>query len=387
MDFDDHIRGALDDLEQRGLLRTPRVVHGPHGPEIELDGRTVLSLCSNDYLGLAVHPAIQAAASAALDQVGFGAGASRQISGTSELHRTLERELASFVGLPAALLFATGYAANVGALQALLGRADALFSDSLNHASLIDGARLSRARVFVYRHRDLEHLAALLAEHRASHGNALIASESVFSMEGALADLPALRALADRHRCGLLVDEAHALGVLGPNGRGLCARQNVPVEVLVGTLGKAFGCAGAFVAGAHDTVRLIENRARSYVFSTAPPPVQAAAALAAVPLVLGADERRARVLAHAARLRSGLRELGYRVASGETPIVPILVGPADRTMALSAALLERGIFVHGIRPPTVPPDTCRLRVTAMATHSDEQIELALAAFASSQNLI
>lgn len=387
MDFDEHIRRALADLEERALLRNPRIVHGAHAAELELDGRSVLCLCSNDYLGLAADPRIAEAASAAMHQHGFGAGASRHISGTSVLHTQLELALASFVQLPAALLFATGYAANVGALQAVVGSGDAVFSDALNHASLIDGARLSRARVFVYGHRDLDHLAALLEQHRAAHAHAVVVSESVFSMEGSLADLRGLRALADRHRCGLLIDEAHALGVLGPQGRGLCARDGVRADLLVGTLGKAFGSAGAFVAGSRDAVRLIQNRARSFVFSTAPPPAQAAAAHAALELVLTADDRRERVLAHAARLRAGLHELGYRVAPGETPIVPVLIGPAAATMTLSSALLERGVFVHGIRPPTVPAETSRLRVTATALHTEAQIALALDAFAACKNLI
>ena len=281
MHFNDFVSEALAQLEERGLLRAPRVIDGPHGPEAVIQGRRVIALCSNDYLGLASDPRISAAAAQSLPLAGFGAGASRHISGSNRLHTELKRKLADFAQLPAALYFATGYAANVGVIQALVGRGDVVFSDSLNHASLIDGMRLSRADVVVYRHLDLEHLAALLAEHRPRHGRALVATESVFSMEGDLAELPKLRALSDRYDCGLLVDEAHALGVLGPQGRGLCARDGVRPDVLVGTLGKAFGCSGAFAAGRAETLRLIENRARSYIFSTAPPPSLAAAASAA----------------------------------------------------------------------------------------------------------
>jgi 8-amino-7-oxononanoate synthase len=387
VDFDLHIRRMLADLEASALLRTPRTVTGAQGPELTVDGRRVLGLCSNNYLGLAAHPRIAEAASDALREQGFGSAASRHISGTSVLHTQLEQRLARFLALPSALLFSSGYAANIGAIQALAGPDDVIFSDRLNHASLIDGARLSRARIVVYRHLDFDHLDALLAEHRARHASALVLTESVFSMEGDLANLCGLRALCDRYGCGLVVDEAHALGVLGPQGHGLCARDGVRADVLIGTLGKAFGCTGAFVAGAPDTVRLVENRARSYVFSTAPPASQAAAALAAVELVEAADDRRARVLVHADRLRAGLRALGYRTLPGATPIVPILIGPPEVTMALSAALLEHGVFVHGIRPPTVPADTSRLRVTAIATHTEAHVERALRAFAACRSLI
>jgi 8-amino-7-oxononanoate synthase len=385
--FDSHIQRGLHELEAAGLLRSPRTVHGPHAAELIIDGRSVIGLCSNDYLGLAGHPELSRAAAAALTPFGFGAGASRHISGTSALHVQLEQRLARFVGHPAALLFATGYAANVGVIPAIAGRGDVVFSDSLNHASLIDGARLSRAQVVVYRHLDLDHLEQLLAAHRSHHANALVLTESVFSMEGDCADLTRLRALCDQYDCGLLVDEAHALGVVGPEGRGLCARQSVRADVLVGTLGKAFGCAGAFVAGAPDTVRLVQNRARSFIFSTAPPPALAAAALAATELVEAANDRRTRVLHSADRLRRGLAALGYRVQPGVTPILPVLIGATSATMELSAALLERGIFVHGIRPPTVPPDTCRLRVTATAAHTDAQLDRAIEAFAACRNLL
>jgi 8-amino-7-oxononanoate synthase len=279
------------------------------------------------------------------------------------------------------LLFGSGYAANVGTIQALLGPGDAIFSDALNHASLIDGCRLSRARVHIYRHADPEHLSAMLRAHRPQARAALVVSESLFSMDGDVPPLRDIAALARSHEAGLLVDEAHALGVLGPEGRGLCTAEDVDADLRVGTLGKAFGLSGAFIAGDPEVLHLIQNRARSFVFSTAPPPALAAAAVAAADLVEEADAARATLRRHAARLREGLSASGYHVLDGAGPIIPILVGDAARTMALSGALLERGVFVHGIRPPTVPPGTSRLRVTPMATHSDEQIEAALDAFA------
>jgi 8-amino-7-oxononanoate synthase len=381
MDFDLHVRRRLSDLETAGLLRTPRSIEGPHGPTLRIAGREVIGLCSNNYLGLASDPRLDAAIQRGVEHSGSGAGASRQISGTSALHRAAESRLAGFVGAARALLFSTGYAANVGVIQALVGEGDVIFSDALNHASIIDGCRLSRARVLVYRHLDLEHLAALLAEQRSRFRAALVISETMFSMEGDLAPVAELRALSTRYGCGLMLDEAHALGVIGPQGRGLASRETIAADVTIGTLGKAFGCSGAFAAGTAELISLIENRARSFVYSTAPLPALAAAASAATDLVEAADERRSIVLDHARELRTGLRALGYRAGEGETPIIPIHIGSPEATMALSNALLDRGVFVHGIRPPTVPPGTSRLRVTPMATHTSAQIRAALDAFA------
>jgi 8-amino-7-oxononanoate synthase len=386
MDFEVHIRETLAELERAALLRTPRPIVGPQGATLTVQGRPAIGLCSNNYLGLAGDPRLIAATVDALHALGAGSGASRHISGTSVVHREAERRLAAFVRQPAALLFSTGYATNVGTIPALVRAGDAVFSDELNHASLIDGCRLSRAAVHVYRHGDLEHLEQLLAEHRPRARAALVLTESIFSMDGDAAPLVGLRALCDRHRCGLLVDDAHALGVLGPEGRGLCSRENVVPDLLVGTLSKAFGCSGGFVAGSRDAIALIENRARSYVFSTAPFPALAATAIAATDLVESAADRRAAVLRHASTLRTGLRALGYRVLEGDCAIVPVVIGEAEATMAMSAALLERGVFVHGVRPPTVPPGTSRLRVTPMATHSDAQIAAALEAFAALRKL-
>ena len=279
-------------------------------------------------------------------------------------------------------MFSSGYAANVGTIQALVGRGDAIFSDALNHASLIDGARLSRADVHVFRHADPEHLESMLRTHRGSAGRALIVTDSLFSMDGDRAPLRELSTLARDHDAGLLVDEAHALGVFGPGGRGLCAEAGVRPQVLIGTLGKSFGVSGAYASGSAEIVSYLRNRARSFVYSTAPPPPIARAALAAIPLVEGADERRQALLDHAAQLRRGLRERGFDVPDRESQILPVLIGDNHRTMQLSAELLDRGVFVQGIRPPTVPAGSARLRLTAMATHRPEQIEHALEAFAS-----
>lgn len=382
----DYARERLAQLTRDGLLRTPLAVRSAQGPVVTVDGRTLLCLCSNNYLGFADAPAITDAMHRSLERDGAGAGASRLISGTMSIHREAEQALAAMVHLPSALLFTSGYAANVGAVQALFGAGDYVFSDALNHASLIDGCRLSRASVGVYPHGDLAALERLLRA-RPRGARAVIVTESVFSMDGDLADLVALRALADAHGAALFVDEAHALGVFGPGGAGLsCARGVVP-DVLVGTLGKAFGAAGAFVAGDPSVIQLVENRARSYVFSTAAAPALAAAAVAAVTLVRHADERRATLLGHAQRLRTALRALDYMVLDGESPIVPVLLGSPARAVALASALREHGCFVQAIRPPTVPRGTSRLRLVPMATHSDAQIERAIEAFSAVRSVL
>lgn len=378
--FQELVDERLAELEQAELLRRARAVDGPQDTHLLVEGRRVLCLCSNNYLGLARHPALASAVREAIEAEGIGAGASRQISGNMALHRKLEAALAAHVGAQSAVLFATGYSANVGTVQALAGPGDAIFSDRLNHASLIDGARLSRARVIVYEHGDLADLERKLVAHRPQAKGALIITESLFSMDGDVAPLRALAELAAHHRSGLLVDEAHAMGVFGPEGRGLCAEQGVVPDVLVGTLGKAYGAQGAFACGAANVGDLVRNRARSYVFSTAPSPAFCAAALAGLRLLREADGLRSKLREHWRLLRAGLRELGFEVPPGDSPIVPVMTGSPRATMALSQALFERGVFVHGVRPPTVPPGTGRLRVVPMATHSREDISEALSAF-------
>lgn len=381
MSLTDAARDTLARLEAEHLLRSPLEIDGTQGPELVIGGRSVLCLCSNNYLGLANHPELIRAAEEALAREGLGAGASRLISGTMRSHRDAETELARFVGMPSALLFSSGYAANVGTLQALATRADVIFSDELNHASLIDGCRLSRATVHRYRHGDPAHLESLLRAHRHEGATAFIVSDALFSMDGDRAPAAALHELARRYDAALVLDEAHSLGVLGPDGRGLAAEAGIVPDVVIGTLGKAFGTAGAFVASSSPVIRLLENRARSFVFSTAPPPPIAAATRCAVALVEAANEARARLRGHSIRLRAALRDQGHRVPEDDTPIVPVLIGDASETMRLSRDLLDLGVFAHGIRPPTVPPGTSRLRIVPMATHTDEQIDRAIAAFA------
>ena len=381
MGFQTQIREALSELDAAGLLRRPLQISGPQGPEVDIDGQRVLCFCSNNYLGLADHPALVDALASAQGE-GVGAAASRLISGTMDAHRDAEAAYADFLGTPAAVLFSTGYAANVGTVQALAGTGDIIFSDALNHASLIDGCRLSRANVRVYAHRNVDHLGSLLREHRPQAGRALIITDSLFSMDGVIAPLREIAELARSFDAGLMVDEAHALGVFGPNGRGLSAELGIQPDVVVGTLGKAFGVAGAFVAASEEVVSLIRNRARSFVYSTAPPPMLARAAIEALRLVHEADDARHALLENASELRSQLRALGFDIPSENSQILPVLIGENNRTMQLSAELLDKGVFVQGIRPPTVAEGTARLRLTPMATHRPEHIERAIDAFAS-----
>ncbi len=362
------ISERLTELESSGLRRRLRVVDGPQGPEVVLDGRPVLVLCSNNYLGLADHPRLRQAAADAAISLGTSAGASRLISGSMSIHAELEARLAEFKGTEAALLFGSGYLANTGTIAALTQRGEVVFSDELNHASIIDGCRLTGAETFVYRHRDTEHLEWGLR--RAGDRAALIATDGVFSMDGDIAPLPELADLARRHRCRLLVDEAHGTGCIGPGGRGsvAAARLSGEVDVIVGTLGKALGGYGAYVCGSAEMVDFLINSARPFIFSTAPPPPAVAAAQAALELLTETPKRVDRLRANAAALRDGLRSHGLEPIGSETQIVPLVVGEADDAMALCERLLAEGLFAQAIRPPTVPPGTSRLRLTTMATH-------------------
>jgi 8-amino-7-oxononanoate synthase len=382
MGLDQQLEAALAELGAKGLLRRMSLLEGSQSPEVVIDGHPVVHLSTNNYLGLADHPAVAEAAKAALDAHGVGAGGSRLINGNMQPHEALEAQIASFKGTEDAVLFNSGYHANLGTLQALLGPGDTVLSDALNHASIIDGCRLSRADVHVFRHRDLNHLEELLRRAPAT-GRRLIVSDTVFSMDGDLAPLAGLCDLAEAHGAFVMVDEAHATGVIGPGGRGLCAALGVEgrVAVQMGTLGKAIGVFGAYVAGSQPLCDFLRNRARSFVFTTALPPAVAAAASLALGLAAD-DRRRVRLRAVAGRLRQGLEALGWEVRPGDSPILPVLIGDPGATVAASGALLEAGVFARGIRPPTVPAGTGRLRVTVTAAHTDAQIDKALRAFSA-----
>jgi glycine C-acetyltransferase/8-amino-7-oxononanoate synthase len=370
------IADRLEELRDRGLYRRLRLVSGPQGPHVTLDGQQVLLLCSNDYLGLANHPRVRGAAADAAMRWGAGAGASRLISGTMQPHARLEERLAKFKGYESALLFGSGYLANTGTIAALAGRGEVIFSDALNHASIIDGCRLSRAETFVYRHGDVEHLAWGLRE--AGGRGALIVTDGVFSMDGDVAPLEQLVELARRHGCRLMVDEAHATGVLGPGGRGSVAAAGLSgeVDLVVGTLGKALGSYGAYVCAERELTKCLLNTARSFIFSTAPPPPVAAASLAALELLESSPQRIERLHANAATLRSALAAQGLAVGNSQAQIIPVEVGEAGRTMELCERMLECGVFAQGIRPPTVPDGSSRLRFTVMSTHRAEELERA-----------
>jgi len=380
--LDDELARELEGLERAGLRRRLRPLETGAEPEVVVEGRRALLLSSNNYLGLATHPALQAAAREAVGRFGCGTGASRLIAGDTELHARVERQLAGFKGTEAALLFPSGYQANVGAITALVGVGDHVFSDALNHASIIDGCRLSRASVHVYPHRDVRALEAMLAATPAG-GRRLIVTDSVFSMDGDRAPLQALVAAASQYHSFLMLDEAHAAGVLGDRGAGLAEACGVVGDVAVhmGTLGKALGGVGAYVAGSRMLIDLLVNRARSFIYTTGIAPSAVAVAGAALDVVAAEPERRAALARNAERLRSGLRALGFEVG-GDTHILPVMVGDNARATALAEALLERGVLVHAIRPPTVPAGTARLRVTPMATHTTAQLDCALAAFAA-----
>ncbi len=375
----------LHQLAALGLERRVRLVSGPQGPEVLLDGRRVILLCSNNYLGLASHQVVCDAAAEAAHALGTGSGASRLISGTMEIHSQLERSLAEFVGTEACLLFGSGYLANIGVISALARRGDVIFSDQLNHASIIDGCRLSGAQVRIYRHLDVSHLESLLQEETACEEHSsgrrrIIVTDSLFSMDGDLAPLPQLVALAQRHRAVLIVDEAHAIGALAPLGRGAVAEARLTrqVDVLIGTLGKALGSYGAYACGSSPLIHCLLNTARSLIFSTAPPPPAIAAASAALQL-LRSEPQLVRDLASAAKaLRLALRENGFAVAESDVHIVPLLVGGAEDALALCQAALERGVFAQAIRPPTVPQGTSRLRLSVMSSHTPAQMQLAAA---------
>lgn len=368
-------------LKSRNLYRTLKTVEGPPASRIIVDGRECILLSSNSYLGLAEHPAVRAAAIEAVSRWGAGAGGSRLISGNLGLHEDLEREIARFKRTEAAIIFNTGYMANLGAITALAGKGDVIISDELNHASIIDGCRLSRAETRIYRHKDTEQLKEILRQARG-HRRRLIVTDSVFSMDGDIAPLPEITALAEEYGAMVMVDDAHATGVLGVRGAGAADyfRLEGKISVQMGTLSKALGSFGAFVAGSRELIDFLTNRARSFIFSTALPPAVIGAAMAAIKLVENNPEIRQKLWDNARYLRAGLEKMGYRVLSGESPIIPVLIGDDRKTVQMAGSLRGKGVFAPGIRPPTVPPGTGRIRVTVMAVHSLYDLDEALDVF-------
>ena len=367
------LQDRLDELKSLGLYRRMRMVSGPQGPRVVLDGKPVLLLCSNNYLGLADHPRVREAAADAAMRWGAGAGASRLVSGNMTLHRRLEERLATFNGTQSALLFGSGYLANLGVVPALARRGEIVYSDELNHASIVDGCRLAGAETFVYRHADVDHLEWGLrnADGRA----ALIVTDGLFSMDGDVAPLVEIVELARHHDVRVMVDDAHGTGAFGPGGRGAVAEAGLEgeVDVIVGTLGKALGSYGAFVACDHAMTRHLVNSARSLIFSTGLPPAAAAAAMAALELLQEQPRRVERLADNAATLRAELAREGFDVSGPETQIVPLIVGDAGLALRICEAALEQGVFAQAIRPPTVPDGTSRLRLAVMASHTRSEL--------------
>jgi len=372
---------ATEALKRRGLYRRLRRVDGDQSPEIVLDGRRVLNFSSNNYLGLATHPALKKAAQDAVERYGCGSGASRLISGNMALYEELEAKIAKLKSADTALVFNSGYQANVGIVPALAGEGDAIFSDALNHASIIDGCRLSRARTVVYPHCNVAFLEHALKQ-ASPGGRKLIVTETIFSMDGDEAPLGEIVDVAERHGAVVMIDEAHATGVFGPNGAGVAAKLGLAerIAVQMGTLGKALGGFGAYVGCSQAARDFLVNRCRSLIFATALPPAVLAAASAAVDLLYNEPQRRLALWHNIRALREGFRALGFSIGDSESQILPLVVGDAEKCMAFSERLLEKGVFVQGIRPPTVPEGTSRLRATAMATHTHEHLRRAINAF-------
>ena len=375
------IQDQLEAIKRGSLYRRLRRVENDQGPTLILDGCEVINFSSNNYLGIANHPALAEAAKKAIDRYGCGSGASRLISGNMTLHEELENRLAAFKATEAALVFNSGFQANTGILSTLTGDGDAILSDALNHASIIDGCRLSRAKTIVYDHRDLDQLEDGLKQ-VTNAGRKLIVTESIFSMDGDEAPLIAIVELAEKYDAMVMVDEAHATGIFGANGAGVVAKLGLGerVTVQMGTLGKALGGFGAYVAGSRTVREFLINRCRSFIFTTSLPPAIMAMAIAAIDLV-GREPGRREALWHNCRmLKEGLRELGFTPGASESPILPLIVGDAGKCMQFSERLLAQGIFAQGIRPPTVPPGTSRLRITLMSTHTREHIDRAIDVF-------
>jgi 8-amino-7-oxononanoate synthase len=379
MSLDAKLKAQLAEREQAGLYRRRQVIESPQGMEVELDGRRYLNFSSNDYLGLASHPQVIAALAEGARQWGVGSGAAHLVSGHSLPHHALEEELAEFTSRPRALLFSTGYMANLGVVSALLGRSDTVFEDRLNHASLIDAGILSRAKFIRYPHANVTDLLARLMAHQS--GSRLVVTDGVFSMDGDLAPLPALVQACQQTNAWLMVDDAHGLGTIGEQGRGSLEYfklDSAAVPILVGTLGKAFGTFGAFVAGSEALIESLIQLARSYVYTTALPPAVAEATRASLRLVQAESWRREKLQALVQRFRRGASELGLPLLDSFTPIQPLVLGDAGRALSVSQRLRQEGFLISAIRPPTVPEGTARLRITFSALHEEQHVDRLLA---------
>ncbi len=378
----DYLKDLLAELEGQGLALHPRTLEGPTGARARFDGREVINLASNNYLGLANHPRMNAAAARAAAELGAGTGAVRTIAGTMALHRELERRFAAFKHAEAALMFQSGFTANAGTVQAILTPEDVIVSDRLNHASIIDGARLSKAEIKVYEHRDVEHAERLLAETARPGRRQLLITDGVFSMDGDIAPLPGLVEAAERHGAIMMVDDAHASGILGRGGAGTVDHFGLHgrVDIQVGTLSKAIGVLGGFIAGPRHLIAWLENRGRPYLFSTSAPPAVVAACIEALAIIRDEPERIERLWANTRMFKAGLHELGFDTGESETPITPVITGDEERTQVFARRLFEEGVFTPAIVYPTVPRGKARVRTIVTAEHTEEDLGRALEVF-------
>jgi 8-amino-7-oxononanoate synthase len=379
------IKTALDEREQLGLYRRRRTVASAQGRELVVNGKQLLNFCSNDYLGLANDERVRAAFKQGIDDWGAGSGAAHLVSGHTSAHHELETALAEFTGRPRALLFASGYAANLGTINALVGNGDHVLEDRLNHASLLDGGLISGARFQRYQHRNTEDLAGKLEQLDPADKRVLVVSDGTFSMDGTTCDIATTAGICGRNGAWFMVDEAHSLGVTGDRGQGLVDPQQhgtESVQILIGTLGKAFGTQGGFAAGSEELIETLIQQARTYIYSTALPAAVAVATLASLEIVAEESWRRQRLAELSGRFREGARELGLELSDSPTPIQPVILGDERSALQMSALLEEQGLMVTPIRPPTVPAGTSRLRITFMATHTDDDLDKLLTALAT-----
>jgi glycine C-acetyltransferase len=373
----------LEALKQEGLFVNIRTLESPQGAWIVVDGRKVLNLCSNNYLGFCNDPVLKEAAKRAIDEYGVGPGAVRTIAGTMKLHLELERKLAEFKGAEAVISFQSGFCANLATIPALVGREDVIFSDELNHASIIDGCRLSRAEIIRYAHCDVDDLKAKLQEHRHKFRRALIVTDGVFSMDGDIAPLPEIVKLAREYDAFVMVDDAHGEGVLGKGGRGITDHFGLhgEVDIEVGTLSKAFGVVGGYVAGSYELCEYLRQQGRPFLFSSAVTPADVAACIAAVDILLQSEDRVQRLWENACYFQNGLKGLGFDIGKTQTPITPVMLGEAALAQEFSKRLFEEGIFAQAIGYPTVPRGAARIRVMISAVHTKKDLDFALEKFA------
>jgi len=382
------IKEELDLIRDKKLFRILTELQSEQLPEIIIEGKHYILLASNNYLGLTTDPKVKEAAQRALEKYGTGSGGSRLVSGTTGLHRELEERIADFKKTEAAILFSSGYLANIGTISALVGTGDIIYSDEFNHASIIDGCRLSHAEVKIYKHCDVEHLGSLISSDK-SRNKKLMVTDTVFSMDGDLAPVPELVELAEKYGCMLMIDEAHATGVMGKRGSGATEYFGLEdrVPIVMGTLSKAVGSLGGYVAGSRKLIDFLRNRARTYIFDTSLPASSLAASLAAIDIIEFEPERRKHLWHLIEKFKSGLEDIGLELLPSYSAVIPVLIGEAQPALDFARMLRENGVFTPAVRPPSVPPGKCRIRATLMATHKEEHIELALRAFKAARDSV